>query len=140
MPRKNNRSNGVSKGDAPSPSRMPQRRRGIIGIAIVAIVITALLLWIKPAEFIPPIGNKKNELPSSNATAAHVDVLADYGGSESCKNCHRSEYDRWSQSHHGLAERLVTPDLDRTAFDPPRSIAHDGNSDIPRLANHSWAI
>src|ERR1035438_5096991 len=40
-------------------------------------------------------------------------VFAQYGGSESCKDCHAEEYDLWKKSNHGLAERLVQPGRDR---------------------------
>lgn len=48
-------------------------------------------------------------------------VFAQYGGSESCRGCHREEYEAWKTSHHGLAERNVEADRDRRAFDPARS-------------------
>ncbi|HZK81884.1 MAG TPA: hypothetical protein VFC46_12470, partial [Humisphaera sp.] len=140
MPQPNNRKSAVSKGNARSLSHGSRMRRRVLAIAIATIITTALVLWIKPLKFIPPIGNGKNELPSSDATAAQADVLAGYGGSESCKNCHRSEYDRWVNSHHALAERPVAKDLDRIAFDPPRTIKHASQISQVRIEKGKYQI
>lgn len=45
-------------------------------------------------------------------------------GSESCRECHRAEYDFWKTSHHALAERLVLTTNDQPAFVPSRSVKH----------------
>ncbi len=51
-------------------------------------------------------------------------VFAAYAGSESCRECHQEEYALWKVSNHGLAERQVRSDMDRTAFDPGRTFRH----------------
>jgi hypothetical protein len=45
-----------------------------------------------------------------------------YAGSESCRDCHLDDYNLWAQSHHALAERVLRPATDRTAFDPARDL------------------
>jgi predicted CXXCH cytochrome family protein len=49
-------------------------------------------------------------------------LFAQYGGSESCRDCHADTFRQWQQSNHGLAERPVLPALDETAFNPARSL------------------
>jgi hypothetical protein len=41
--------------------------------------------------------------------------------SASCRECHPSEYEQWAASHHGLAERALSPQRDRSAFEPTRT-------------------
>lgn len=63
--------------------------------------------------------------PATRPTGADdARVYAAYAGSASCRECHAKEYDLWSESHHGLAERRPDPALDKAAFDPPRSFTH----------------
>jgi len=47
-----------------------------------------------------------------------------YVGPESCRSCHPVEYQRWSESAHGQAERPVKAGIDGVAFNPSRSIKH----------------
>ena len=51
-------------------------------------------------------------------------VFAQYGGSESCRDCHEEEYRLWKDSNHGLAERPVVAERDRAAFDPAQTFRH----------------
>ena len=51
-------------------------------------------------------------------------VFASYAGSASCRECHAKEYEQWSTSHHGLAERPPRDDLDAAAFSPARTFTH----------------
>ncbi len=60
-------------------------------------------------------------------------VFPRYGGSESCRDCHSKAFDLWSRSHHALAERPVRPEVDRAAFDPPRSFSHGTQTSSVRL-------
>src|SRR5215216_6526467 len=47
-----------------------------------------------------------------------------YATSTACRECHQKEYQAWSTSHHGLAERPPDPTLDRPAFHPERTFTH----------------
>jgi Flp pilus assembly protein TadD len=51
-------------------------------------------------------------------------VYADYGGSESCRECHEEAYAAWKTSHHALAERMPDPGQENPAFIPARSFHH----------------
>src|SRR5262249_35503847 len=73
-----------------------------------------------------------------SASSPHVtnddrQIFAKYGGSESCKDCHRREYDLWSASNHGLAERNLRPEMDRKAFEPARSFKHGSQTTTVRI-------
>src|SRR5438105_1616142 len=91
-----------------------------IGIAILALGISAW--WVFQSK------NTKTQSPGSSQTVFVLEpeakVLASYAGSASCRACHQSEYERWSQSHHGLAERVIDPKLDQGAFEPARSFSY----------------
>ena len=55
-------------------------------------------------------------------------LFAQYGGSESCKDCHAEEFRQWRESNHGLAERFIQPPMDETAFNPARTFKHGTQS------------
>lgn len=69
--------------------------------------------------------------PSSRASSVGAPIMADekqvfaeYGGSASCKECHREAYAAWRNSNHGLAERQPLAAMDERAFQPPRTFQH----------------
>jgi predicted CXXCH cytochrome family protein len=74
------------------------------------------------------------EYPSANTNAVG------YAGSASCRDCHRVDYDFWSQSHHALAERPLNPNLDQKAFDPSRIILHASQTNTVRIQNGTYQI
>lgn len=55
---------------------------------------------------------------------SEAEVFAGYAGSVRCRECHETAFEEWSGSNHRFAERPVQVDLDRKAFDPPRSFRH----------------
>ena len=63
-------------------------------------------------------------LTGAEPPKSETNAYAAYAGSESCRGCHRADYDLWAQSNHALAERPLQPAIDRTAFDPPRDFKH----------------
>ena len=62
-------------------------------------------------------------------------VLAQYGGSESCKDCHEEEYDLWKKSNHGQAERLILTARDRADFDPTQTFMHGTQTSTASWSN-----
>lgn len=66
--------------------------------------------------------------------------FAAYAGSASCRDCHRADYDLWSQSHHALAERPLQAVADRIAFDPLRSFQHGLATTTIRIQNGQYQI
>lgn len=61
-------------------------------------------------------------------------AFAEYAGSESCKTCHAVEFEKWKGSHHGLAERKPSNELDLSAFSPSQSFQH--GTQTTRMAKH----
>jgi tetratricopeptide (TPR) repeat protein len=57
-----------------------------------------------------------------SALSPGEDSSAAYAGSVSCRDCHQEEYRLWAHSHHALAERAISPEIDRAAFSPNRSL------------------
>ena len=62
-------------------------------------------------------------------------VFAEYGGSESCKDCHAEEYNLWQKSNHGQAERPVQPARDRADFDPAKTFQHGSQTSTASWSN-----
>jgi len=85
----------------------------------------------------------RREPTTSGATANSIGsnapvtapISAAYGGSASCQSCHEEAFANWKNSHHALAERLVNPALDQSAFDPQRTIAHGTQSSRVQWSN-----
>jgi len=80
----------------------------LTGTAI--IVLAGAIVWLTRER------DASTEQPGSDSAAAT------YAGSQSCRECHQSEFELWQESHHALAERLINPDRDRFAFQPEHSI------------------
>jgi len=60
-------------------------------------------------------------------------VFAQYAGSASCLECHEDAHQLWQVSNHRYAERPIHLDMDRSAFDPPRTFHHASQSTEVRL-------
>ena len=58
------------------------------------------------------------------ARIANALPVREYAGAESCRACHPVEYQRWSESTHGVAERPLRAEIDRRAFEPARNFRH----------------
>lgn len=95
--------------------------RGRLVALLILIFIAGVggsLIWLGvKAGFLARTGS----LASSAATN---NIYADYGGSESCRECHAEEYNDWKHSHHALAEREPNPAMDDAAFIPERTFHH----------------
>src|ERR1043166_5498123 len=49
-------------------------------------------------------------------------ALSQYGGSQSCRGCHAEIFEEFKTSHHALAERPISAELDARFFD--RKVTH----------------
>jgi len=67
-------------------------------------------------------------------------LFAQYGGSESCKDCHAEEFRQWAESNHGLAERFVEPVMDEPAFNPARAFKHGTQSSSVNWSNDTAVV
>jgi tetratricopeptide (TPR) repeat protein len=93
------------------------------GILLAALAMLALVLRsrVAPGGAAAPVGRPPVVQPEHK-------VFPLYAGSESCRECHQAEWEQWRTSNHGLAERPVSPELDKLAFDPPRTFRHGTQS------------
>lgn len=93
------------------------------GILLAALAMLALVLRsrLAPGGAAAPVGRPPVVQPEHK-------VFPLYAGSESCRECHQAEWEQWRTSNHGLAERPVSPELDKLAFDPPRTFRHGTQS------------
>lgn len=93
-------------------------------LLVVSIILGGglLLAW---RHFHP---NDVNSLVKSEVSKPiaepEAQAYAGYGGSASCKNCHEEAYKLWRTSNHAHAERPPEADLDKDAFEPPRTFPH----------------
>ncbi len=70
----------------------------------------------KPATPLPPL------------LEPEAKVFARYAGSQSCRECHATQFASWQKSNHGNAERLPSDALDAAAFSPERTFHHGTQS------------
>lgn len=109
----------------------------------LAVAALAGVVWLWPKT------NRQNPPPPPAAPAARVDYFqlepqaaayAKYGGSESCRECHKEAYELWKASNHGQAERAVSLARDRQAFDPPRLFKHGTQTSEIRLREGRFEV
>ncbi len=100
------------------PSLAPHWKWSLLGL----IAVIALSSCGKPPPYTavkPPPAAPPKPIVEEEAKA-----FAGYAGDAACKACHAAEFDKWTGSHHGLAERPVTTEADKAAFDPPKTFHH----------------
>src|SRR5438445_587206 len=105
-----------------------------------AVIIAAIFLCLRK-----PIPGPQNPtaLPAtfhSTSQATDASVFVAYGGSESCKSCHETEYQLWRGSHHGLAERPIDSTLDAAAFSKQAKIVHGSQASEVAASNGNFQI
>ena len=104
------------KNTEPSP-RAPRRWPWFIAAIVVGLAIGIGARW-KDFRYVAT----KAPAPDVFTLQPEQKVFAQYAGSESCHECHTDAFNKWKDSHHGLAERKIDPKLDRAAFEPKREI------------------
>src|SRR5258706_11367497 len=112
----------------------------VICLGLLAGVLAGVI-----AYFIYPtgisVGTFNTTMPAPVAAAVtDRQLFATYAGAAACRECHAKEYDLWSNSHHGLAERATDPAIDATAFDPPRTFEHGSQKTQVRVNNGRHGI
>lgn len=117
----------------------PVRFRWPILVVVTAVAaVAAWILWpdrnytVVPAT--PAPKPKPFVMPDEQA------VFATYAGSDSCRECHASAFEKWAQSNHGMAERPLRSDLDRIAFDPPKVISHGTQTTEAKMSGGEFQI
>jgi tetratricopeptide (TPR) repeat protein len=102
----------------PPPPRQSGRWWLVLGV-IGAVVAGGL--WWKSGRV---SGGAEMPAKVEPLVRSEAEVFAEYAGSASCRECHAAQYEPWSISNHGLAERPPRDDLDAPAFHPPRTFSH----------------
>lgn len=97
---------------------------------VLVVILTAMVggigwvLWPKknytPVAVVTAPPKKAEPFVMPDEKAAY----AQYAGSQSCKECHATEFDKWQSSHHGLAERKPEDKLDLAGFQPAHTFQH----------------
>ena len=119
-----------SESPMPNPSPEPQGRGLRTGpprwLILAGVVVGFLVWWFWPQRNYTPVAPPPSALSTSVGAAPEDEkkVFATYAGAESCRACHAKEFEAWSKSNHGLAERALDPAQDRIAFDPAHEIVH----------------
>lgn len=128
---------------APPPprSKAAKRRLLIIGIGLivgsVAGVFTGFIYFITHHA---PVNIGTITAISTSDTVSEKELYATYAGAESCRQCHAKEFEAWSKSHHGLAERKIDPAIDKAAFDPPRSFVHGSQTTEVKMQGDQFEV
>ncbi len=104
----------------------------ITWIAGFILLVAAGWIWSRSTR---PLREPSTEI----RTPASVSSKA-YAGSESCRDCHQEAFDRWTASHHQMAERPVSPVLDRSAFEPEQTFKHGTQTSSARLVNGRFQV
>ncbi len=112
-----------------------------------AVFVVGLLLLAAAAAI--PLLTRRKSSPKTNSSSVQKEpasepddraVFSAYGGSPSCKSCHEQEFRLWENSHHGLAERLVSTNEDAVAFSPPKSIHHGTQTSQALTTNRQFQL
>ena len=110
----------------------------IVAAAIVVVAAGAWLFW--PERNYTPVLKPKPPPPKLFVMEEEKAVFGTYAGSATCKACHAVEFDKWIKSNHGMAERVPRDDMDRAAFDPPRSFTHGTQTTEVRKTGDAFEV
>ena len=131
-----------SRSNARRKAPLPRGGRGrfrFLGIGLGVVVIGLAVFWFVRRSGLPTGPGRYGQAGMARPEPAFLEderaAFAQYGGVESCKDCHADQYNLWRHSSHGLAERPVEPALDRVAFDPARSFQHGTQTTSVRWTN-----
>jgi len=94
--------------------------------AVVALCCVAILVGWWFAHDGPTANPTTTKVPTPTKPALpdEREIFSQYAGSDSCQKCHEEAFKLWKSSNHGLAERLIIPALDESAFSPGRVLKH----------------
>ncbi len=79
-------------------------------------------------------------LAGAESVTTNANAFAGYAGSESCRDCHKDDYELWKTSHHALAERGASPAIDLVAFVPSRNIKHGSETTAVQTNGSAFQI
>lgn len=105
------------KKSAQPTSNGPKRWPWFVAAIVIGLAIGVGMRW-REFRYVTVQG----PAPDLFALQPEKKVFSEYAGSESCRECHAEAFNKWKDSHHGLAERKIDPKQDRVAFEPKREI------------------
>ncbi len=123
----------------PIPPAAPRSSRGAVLACVAAVVaIMGAVAWWKFAKHGETPSTAPGQRAEKTATTPELkptpamppllepeaQVFARYAGSQSCRECHATQFESWAKSNHGNAERLPNAALDTAAFSPERTFHH----------------
>lgn len=107
--------------------RSPQKPLIFATVAVAALTTAFFGIRHRPAAEAKP-ATLAAAVPNAPILAPEDQVHAKYAGSESCRKCHAATFEKWHDSNHGRAERLVAKDEDHKAFEPKQTLVHGKDS------------
>jgi len=128
---------------APQPPASPAFRWGpwVIGIGAIAL-IAGVWQFTKPPTYTPVPAVAKEGIalaPAGPIMEPEAQAFSGYAGDATCKACHATEHEKWTPSHHSMAERPLVASLDDPAFKPERSFTHGTQTTIARASANGGA-
>jgi tetratricopeptide (TPR) repeat protein len=111
-----------------------------VALGALVVLVVGALAFLQEAGFLQTRARRESSLPPPSILEEERNVFAQYGGSESCRNCHEEAYKLWAGSNHGLAERAPTEQLDQAAFEPARLFKHGSQQTSVRLEGRSFLV
>lgn len=111
---------------APTSKPPANLKAGFVLVAVI-VGVMGLMVWALSSKknytevSVTPLVSKVVE---PFAMPDEATAFAEYAGSESCKSCHAVEFEKWKGSHHGLAERKPSDEMDLSAFSPSKTFQH----------------
>lgn len=133
----------MKKQPAPAPATPASNARaGLVlggGLALLVGMI-AWALWPEPNYTSVPVPAAASKPAEAFVMPDEKAAFAEYAGSASCKACHEEQFGKWQGSHHGLAERLPSQELDLAAFAPPKAFTSGSQKTETRQGKNGFEI
>jgi hypothetical protein len=104
----------------PQKPRLPLWLIVVLGLGL----IVAVWFGTQPKSYIPVAAPPTASAPEAPIVEDQATAFSTYAGDAACQACHADQFSKWKHSNHGLAERPVTPDLDKAAFEPAKTFTH----------------
>ncbi len=114
--------------------------RTFFALLVIGFVVLNWWLWRVASSAGTGAAVRKPKAIAPYDTKPDAAVFATYAGSKSCQECHEKAYALWTNSHHALAERPISPTIDRSAFVPTRVFKHGTQISEARLRDGHFEV
>ncbi|MEK0451210.1 MAG: hypothetical protein RL088_3478 [Verrucomicrobiota bacterium] len=111
---------------------------------VIAVCFGLIISGCRPAE--APKAAQTDSKPAPPKPPAvsilepEASVFPKYAGSKSCRECHEAQFAPWEKSNHGLAERAISPEMDRAAFEPGREFKHGTQTSTASVKDGRYVV